>query len=397
MQSNLQDVTVSKPLNKITISNEFPTNPSVNSVVFDTTPTNVPVAEGTLLYSEEDRALEIQIGNDVTLTINEEIPIDVLNKTGSILTNGKLVYIDGAQGNRATASYATNTTCSSASKCIGMVTENIALNQRGKCTIVGRVKGLNTQGIPEGTELYLSTNGDWTTTIPAYGTARVRIGRVLKEHVSDGWIFVYIQQDKYMFGDRDNGNYTGFEDSGFVKFQGNAKPWVDIDFPVIIRNTGTGIPTLATFQGSLRAPQWAINDYYDADDQEMIHQWEEGTNAYWHAHIWTGAQDATNRYVRLQIEFTGANINSAAIANITQNSGDFLIPANTPVRTHLLVPIYTWLPTGFLIGSHIKARLTRIATSNAGTYPAPSANFFCSKFQMHVRCDTNGSRNIGTK
>jgi predicted RecA/RadA family phage recombinase len=358
-----------------------------------------PELPGTLRYNATQQTLDFYLGNGVTVNLPEEFMFAVKNKTGAKALNGKLVYISGSNGNKATFGYATNATCASASRTIAMLTQDIENNGVGKATHIGLVRDLNTHGIAEGTEVWLGINGDITVTRPSSGTARVRVGIVIREHPTLGEILITISADKYMFGDRDNGNYSIFEDSGFLKFVGNAKPWVDIDFPVIIRNTGLGIPSLATFQGNLKAPQWAVNDYYDADDQEMIHPWEEGSLVYWHAHIWTSVQDATNRYINLELEFTAANYykvgvsNTAAITNIIQNSGDFLIPANTPALTHFLVPIYIWTPTSFLIGSHVKARLKRIASSGA----APSANFFCSKFQMHARIDGGGSREIGIK
>jgi len=30
--------------------------------------------------------------------------------------------------------------------------------------------------------------------------------------------------------------------------------WVDVDFPILIRTTGAGIPTLATINGNITAP-----------------------------------------------------------------------------------------------------------------------------------------------
>ena len=37
--------------------------------------------------------------------------------------------------------------------------------------------------------------------------------------------------------------------------------YVDIDFPVIIRTTGTNIPNINIFQGNIKAHQLAVNDY----------------------------------------------------------------------------------------------------------------------------------------
>lgn len=179
----------------------------------------------------------------------------------------------------------------------------------------------------------------------------------------------------------------------YILYNGATSFWVDIDFPVIIRTTGVGVPALAVFQGNLKAPQWAVNDYYDAEDQEFIHGWKQASMVTWHVHVWTGGTNVDNRYLNFEIEFTGAPFDGTAFPNIVQPSGDLLIPANTPAVTHKIYNITTWTPTGFTIGSHVKARLKRIAST--GT--APTANPFIGKFQMHVECDTPGSRQISAK
>ena len=80
-------------------------------------------------------------------------------------------------------------------------------------------------------------------------------------------------------------------------------------------------------------------------------------------------------------------------ANIIVTSGDFLIPANTPRLTNLIVPIQSFTPVGGKIAAHVKARLRRITST--GT--APSANPFCEMLQLHIEQDTTGSRLITTK
>ena len=47
--------------------------------------------------------------------------------------------------------------------------------------------------------------------------------------------------------------------------------FVDLDFPIIVRNTGVGIPTLETLIGNVTAPQWQVNDFNVCEGQELIH------------------------------------------------------------------------------------------------------------------------------
>ncbi len=184
---------------------------------------------------------------------------------------------------------------------------------------------------------------------------------------------------------------------GAVKIIGSLQyvtpQWQDIDFPIIIRTTGTGIPTLETLQGNMTAPRWQVNDYNVCEGQELIHSYQEGTPLYWHVHLVTNGLEATPAYVRFEIEYTWVNINGTLSANVTLNSGDLEIPANTPNRTMLLMSLGNFTPSGGKIGSHVWSRLKRVASTGA----APSADPFVTMLQAHVKVDTLGSTSIGVK
>lgn len=194
----------------------------------------------------------------------------------------------------------------------------------------------------------------------------------------------------------DSNNYSEFESDGTYIAKGDATVWIDIDYPIIIRTTGTGVPSLVAIAPDITVPQWEINDFTVCEGQEMVHAWKEGTAAHWHCHIITNGTDVTNRYLRWEIKLTYANVNSQLVSN-TITSLDLVIPANTPDKTHLILSINTMEMPGMRIGTHVYARLKRIATSNIETYPAPSNDPWCSMLQMHIECDTFGSRDIASK
>lgn len=165
--------------------------------------------------------------------------------------------------------------------------------------------------------------------------------------------------------------------------------YVDLDFPIIIRTTGTGIPTLETLRGNITAPQWQVNDFNVCEGQELTHAWKEGSEIFWHIHVLTNGTDTANRYLKFEVEFYHANVNSV-LSNINTISKEFTIPANTPDRTMLLLSIGSYTYTGGKISSHIWPRLKRIAST--GT--APTANPFCTMLQAHILCDSVGSVTI---
>jgi hypothetical protein len=192
-------------------------------------------------------------------------------------------------------------------------------------------------------------------------------------------------------------NKSTFEADGTIRFDGNATVWKDIDFPIIIRTTGTNIPVISAIpnMGNLTMARWQVNDFNVCEIKEFSHEWKEETPVHWHLHLITSAAttgDSTNRYLNFSVEWMWANYGSVMTTQ-TVSSGDILIPANTPINTHMIVPLHTWTPTGGRIAAHVKPRLKRI--TSVGT--APSADPFCEMLQLHIEVDTVGSRQMTTK
>lgn len=169
--------------------------------------------------------------------------------------------------------------------------------------------------------------------------------------------------------------------------------WVDVDFPIIIRTTGAGIPTLTTLNGNITMPQWAVNDVNICESQEFIHGWEEGSTVTWHLHVTTNSSDASDRYLKFELEYGYVNIGETWTFPTTLTSPEILIPANTPAKTMLIASLGTFTPTNMRIAGHCVARLKRIAS--VGT--APSANPWIPMLQMHLKVNTLGSRTIQAK
>ena len=169
--------------------------------------------------------------------------------------------------------------------------------------------------------------------------------------------------------------------------------WFDIDFPIIIRTTGGGRPTLEAVRTNITAPQWAVGQWVQLEDQEIVHSYIEGSDWIWHVHIITNGTDVEDRFIRFEIQWIWANANDQMSDVITTTSLDMIIPANTPDRTHIVRGIaQVQMPTA-RIGAHVLARLERVAS--VGT--APTSNPFCSLLQIHVKGDTLGSSEITSK
>ena len=172
----------------------------------------------------------------------------------------------------------------------------------------------------------------------------------------------------------------------------NYSLYADIDFPIIIRTIGPGQPILTTFNGNLLMPQWKVGDFNMCESQELIHEWKEGTQVNWHLHYTTNGTDATDRYVKFELEYA-YTINGTWTFPSIFTTDDILIPANTPDKTQIIMPITTFTPSDSKISDHILPRLKRVASAGA----APSGDPWIPMLQVHILKDSVGSREIGTK
>jgi hypothetical protein len=176
------------------------------------------------------------------------------------------------------------------------------------------------------------------------------------------------------------------------EWESDAYPWVDVDFPILIRTTGAGIPTLAAINGNITMPQWQVNDVNICECQELIHSWKEGSTLYWHIHLTTNGLDATDRYVRFELEYGYADVDGQWVFPAVVTTPDLLIPANTPNETMMIMSLANFT-AALHIGGHVVARLKRVAAVGA----APTNNPWIPMLQIHMQLDTLGSRNIGSK
>jgi hypothetical protein len=176
------------------------------------------------------------------------------------------------------------------------------------------------------------------------------------------------------------------------QWETDSYPWVDIDFPIIVRTTGAGIPSLVAINGALTMPQWQVNDVNVCECQEMIHPWKEGSTIYWHIHLTTNGLEAVPKYVRFELEYGYSDVNGVWVFPPVVTTADIPIPANTPNETMIIMNLASFTPA-IKIGAHVVARLKRVASAGA----APAANPWIPMLQVHVQLDTLGSRSIGTK
>jgi len=130
-------------------------------------------------------------------TINQALRIitEVYNKTGSTITKGTVVYIDGAHGNLPTITKALATSDATSAQTLGLVQTDITNNNNGYVVLMGKIGDLDTQAFANGTQLYLSptTAGAYTSTKQYAPNHLVYVGVVNRSHPTQGEIEVKIQ------------------------------------------------------------------------------------------------------------------------------------------------------------------------------------------------------------
>lgn len=165
---------------------------NTNSVQFDITPT-VPTATGAMYWDDGNGTPSINLNADVTLQLGQEIVTLVYNGTGSTITNGSVVAVAGAQGQRPSVVLADADSESTSASTLGIATQDIADGTEGFITSFGFVRGLDTSGFTAGAPIYLSqTAGQFTATRPSAPAHTVILGWVIKVNASSGEIFVHI-------------------------------------------------------------------------------------------------------------------------------------------------------------------------------------------------------------
>ena len=115
----------------------------------------------------------------------------VTNAESVTITKGQVVYIFGAQGDRASVKLAKNTSDTFSSKTLGIVRADIAAGAAGWITTQGQVSGINLGAYTEGDILWLdSVPGSFTKNKPQAPYHAVFVGVVERANAGNGLIYV---------------------------------------------------------------------------------------------------------------------------------------------------------------------------------------------------------------
>jgi len=182
---------------------------SVDELTLSTSPSGTYTA-GRISWNDTDKTVNIDTGiDDVTIQVGQETMKRVRNATGSTITNGQVVRVSGAAGNRPTVVLAQADTASNADGTLGVATHDIDNNSDGFVTILGTVRDIDTSSFSAGDEVYLSASaaGELTSVEP---NLSVRIGVVTVSNASSGELSVSVHSKLPRYGSiYVNGGATG--------------------------------------------------------------------------------------------------------------------------------------------------------------------------------------------
>ena len=172
--TNLADIALKAPINNPTFTGTIST--SATGVDFNDGNTG-----GELSWNDTEKTLDLVTGSDnVTLQLGQEVVMYVRNTTGSQISDGEVVMVNGSQGNKPTITLAQADTVANARKTIGVATQPIPNNSNGFITLIGKVRDLvlDDGTYTEGDVVYLSSTvaGGITLTQPDIS---VELGHVL--------------------------------------------------------------------------------------------------------------------------------------------------------------------------------------------------------------------------
>lgn len=146
-------------------------------------------AKGAPLSNAEVDNNFINLNND-----KSEKYTQVKNTDTVTLTPGTVIVITGSTGSNVTVQRASAASEATSSKTFAIVVDTITVNATGRCVTNTFIEDLDTQTIPEGSALWLSTiPGQITTTMPVAPNHAVFLGYCVRTHQSAGRILVKIQ------------------------------------------------------------------------------------------------------------------------------------------------------------------------------------------------------------
>jgi hypothetical protein len=214
--------------------------------------------------------------------IAETLRIEVINKTGSTIGKGKIVYLksSSSSSNHPEVLLASASTEATSSKTIGAVYDDIANDAIGWIVLKGEVYNANTNAYNVGDKLWLSTvAGEVTIVPPTQPNHTVFIGHVTRKQNNNGRI-VYTIYNGYELNELHDVLISSIQNDEILQWDSSTSLWknkpfnqskIDYDSSITgLRNSSNTIyttsqsfktGTLKVYMNGLLLSPGAGNDY----------------------------------------------------------------------------------------------------------------------------------------
>jgi len=157
---------------------------------------------GRIFWNNTEGALSVYNAEaDITLQVGQENWTRIFNDTGTIITNGTIVRLNGSQGDVPTIERAQSLLVSGSvnvlNQILGVATHDIGISEFGYITTQGLVRGLNTNAFNDGDTLFVGTgsSGILQNTPPIAPYEIIPVGVCVKASPGgSGIIYVAVQQ-----------------------------------------------------------------------------------------------------------------------------------------------------------------------------------------------------------
>jgi hypothetical protein len=164
----------------------------VDAIDFNTTPVTA-IAAKRLQWNDAEGSLQLGLkGGNVHSHISEDLFLYGYNNSGSPMTKGQVVRINGSSGLRPVVSLAQADGNPNSADTMGVVAEAIANNAQGLVQVLGIMTNLNTNSFNDGDVLYLSPTvaGQLVNTKPVAPDHLVRVAYCVKKSGGAGEIYI---------------------------------------------------------------------------------------------------------------------------------------------------------------------------------------------------------------
>ena len=193
----------------------------------------------------------------------DPIYVTVTNKTGSTLNIGDIVYTSGANGVHTQVSKAIATSDATSARTLGWVAETISNNANGLVIVEGYLDGVNTQGVTEGAQLYLSGTvaGSFQETKPQAPIHLVYVGVCSKASAGNGRVYVKVQNG-YELDELHDVQIISKQNNDVLRYDSTTSLWKNVASTALTVGTAvyaTTSGTAVSISGSITRSQ--VSDF----------------------------------------------------------------------------------------------------------------------------------------